>query len=137
MVERIKGLARQYRDIVIYVIFGIVTTVVNYAIYLPLYNLAGLSATLSNVIAWTGAVLVAFLTNKPLVFHSNCWKREVVVPELLKFVSCRLGSGILESGLLFVTVDWLCWNGNIWKLIISVLVIVLNYVGSKLLVFRK
>ena len=58
-------------------------------------------------------------------------------PELAKFISCRLASGVLETAILFVTVDCLRWNGNIWKLITQVLVVIFNYVGSKLLVFRK
>jgi hypothetical protein len=52
-------------------------------------------------------------------------------------VGCRIGSGLLETAILFVTVDCLVWNGNVWKLVTSVLVVLLNYVASKLLVFRK
>ena len=59
------------------------------------------------------------------------------MPELGKFVGCRAASGGLETVLILLTVDILGWNGNIWKLIISVLVVILNYVSSKLLVFRK
>ena len=61
----------------------------------------------------------------------------VVLPELSKFVVCRLGSGALETGIIFVFVDMLGFNGNVFKLITSVLVVVLNYIGSKLLVFKK
>jgi putative flippase GtrA len=61
----------------------------------------------------------------------------VVLPELTKFVGCRVGSGVLETAILFVTVDCLQLNGNVIKLIVSVLVVILNYFGSKLLVFRK
>jgi putative flippase GtrA len=60
-----------------------------------------------------------------------------VIPELTKFVSCRIASGVAETVILLVAVDLLHWNGNIWKLITSVLVVVLNYIGSKLIVFRK
>jgi putative flippase GtrA len=62
---------------------------------------------------------------------------KTVGPELTKFVGCRIGSGLLETAIIFVTVDCLNWNGNIWKLVTSVLVVILNYVASKLLVFRK
>ena len=77
------------------------------------------------------------MTNKPFVFRSHDWSAGVVWPEFTKFVGCRLGSGALETGILFVTVDWLALNGNVMKLITSVLVVILNYVASKLLVFRK
>ena len=113
------------------------TTVVNYLVYLPCYNLLGISASVSNSIAWVFAVIFAFLTNKPFVFRSHDWSRVVVIPELTKFVGCRIGSGVLETAILFLTVDLLHWNGNILKLITSVLVVILNYFGSKLFVFRK
>ena len=127
----------KYADVLSYLIFGALTTAVNYLIYLPCYNLLGWSAGFSNIIAWIGAVAFAFLTNKPFVFKSHDWSWNVVWPELTKFVGCRIGSGVLETGILLITVDWLCWNGNVWKLITAVLVVILNYIGSKLLVFKK
>ena len=127
----------KYADVLSYLIFGALTTAVNYLIYLPCYKLLGWSAGFSNIIAWIGAVAFAFLTNKPFVFKSHDWSWNVVWPELTKFVGCRIGSGVLETGILLITVDWLCWNGNVWKLITAVLVVILNYIGSKLLVFKK
>ena len=131
-----RKLLEKYWDILTYLFFGVLTTVVNYLIYLPCYNLLHWSATLSNVLAWIVAVAFAFLTNKPFVFKSRDWSWKVLWPELTKFVGCRIGSGVLETAILLVTVDWLCWNGNVWKLITAVLVIVLNYIGSKFLVFK-
>lgn len=137
MLQRIRNLVVKYWDILAYLIFGVLTTVVNYIIYLPLYNLLGMSASVSNAVAWVGAVVFAYLTNKPFVFRSHDWSMKTVVPELTKFVTCRVGSGLAETLILLVTVDILGWNGNIWKLVTSVLVVVLNYVSSKLVVFRK
>ena len=117
--------------------FGVLTSLVNFLVYAPLYNWAQLSATMSNVIAWVAAVAFAYLTNKPFVFKSYDWSAKTVLPELGKFVSCRVGSGLLETGILALTVDVLTWNGVLMKIITSILVVVLNYVGSKLLVFRK
>lgn len=135
--EKIRALIEKYYDILSYLFFGVLTTVVNYLIYLPCYNLWGFSASVSNVIAWVVAVAFAYLTNKPFVFKSNDWSAKTVIPELSKFVGCRLGSGALETVIIFVTVDLLAWNGNIMKLFTSVMVIVVNYLASKLLVFRK
>ena len=135
--EKIKNLIEKYWDVLSYLFFGVLTTVVNYLIYLPVYNYLGLSAAVSNMIAWVGAVAFAYLTNKPFVFRSHDWSAKGVFPELAKFISCRLASGVLETAILFVTVDCLHWNGNIWKLITQILVVIFNYVGSKLLVFRK
>ena len=137
MIEKLRSLIEKYWDVLSYLFFGVLTTVVNYLIYLPVYNFCGLSAALSNMIAWVGAVIFAFLTNKPFVFRSHDWSAKTVVPELTKFVSCRIASGVLETVILFLAVDCMNWNGNIWKLVTQVLVIVINYVGSKLLVFRK
>ena len=135
--KKIMDLVRKYWDVLSYLFFGVLTTVVNYAVYLPCYNLLGLSAAVSNVIAWVAAVAFAYLTNKPWVFKSHDWSMKTVVPELTKFVACRVGSGALETGIIFVFVDWLGFDGNVFKLITSVLVVILNYIGSKLLVFKK
>ena len=132
-----KEIIQKYRDVLVYLFFGVLTTVVNYLIYLPCYNLLHWSAGASNVLAWVVAVTFAFLTNKPFVFKSKDWAWSVVWPELTKFVGCRVGSGVLETVILLVTVDILHWNGNVWKLATAVLVIILNYVGSKFLVFKK
>ena len=137
MVNKIRALIEKYWDIISYLFFGVCTTIVNYIIYLPCYNLLGISATVSNMIAWVVAVAFAYLTNKPFVFKSNDWSRETVIPELTKFLGCRVGSGAAETVILFLTVDLLGWNGNVWKLLTQVMVVVLNYIGSKLLVFTK
>lgn len=130
-------LIEKYWDIVSYLFFGVCTTIVNYLIYIPCYNFFGMSATVSNMIAWVVAVAFAYLTNKPFVFRSYDWSAETVVPELTKFVGCRIGSGAAETLILFLTVDLIGWNGNVWKLLTQVMVVILNYIGSKLLVFRK
>lgn len=135
--EKIKALLMKYYDVIVYLVFGVLTTVVNYIVYLPCYNVLGFSASASNVMAWIVAVAFAFLTNKPFVFRSHDWSAKVVVPELVKFTGTRIGSGMLETGILFAAVDLLGWDGNVWKLVTSVLVVILNYVGSKFLVFKK
>lgn len=137
MIQKLRSIIVKYWDILTYLVFGVLTTVVNYAVYLPVYNFCGISAAVSNMIAWVVAVAFAFLTNKPFVFHSHDWSAQTVLPELTKFVSCRIASGVLETVILFLSVDCMNWNGNIWKLVTQVLVIIINYVGSKLLVFRK
>lgn len=136
MIQKIRGLLVRYWDIVTYLVFGVLTTVVNYIVYLPLFAM-GFSAAASNAVAWVAAVAFAYLTNKPFVFRSHDWSMKTVLPELAKFVGCRVGSGVLETLILMVTVDILGWNGFVWKLVTSVLVVVANYFGSKFLVFKK
>lgn len=135
--KRILALLKKHEEVVSYLFFGGLTTVVNYLVYLPCYNLLGFSGTVSNVIAWIAAVAFAYLTNKPFVFKSHDWSAKTVLPELTKFVGCRVGSGLLETAIIFVTVDLLGLNGNLIKVATSVLVVILNYVASKLVVFRK
>ncbi len=127
----------KYADLLSYLLFGVLTTAVNYIVYLPCYNLLEWSSGVSNVLAWIVAVAFAFVTNKPFVFKSHDWSWKTVWPELTKFVSCRIASGALETGILLLTVDIWGWDGNLLKLITAALVIVLNYVGSKFLVFQK
>ncbi len=133
----IKKLFEKYKDLISYVFFGALTTLVNYAVYLPLYNWAGVPAAACNVAAWAVSVAFAYVTNKLFVFDSKDWSAGTVLPELGKFVGCRIGSGLLETGILFLTVDCLHWDGNLIKLVTSVLVVILNYVASKLLIFKK
>ena len=137
MVQKIKDLMIKYWDIITYLFFGVLTTIVNYVVYLPFYNILGMSAVVSNGIAWVVAVAFAYLTNKPFVFRSHDWSAKTVIPELSRFVSCRVGSGLAETLILFLAVDLMGWNGNIWKLLTNVLVVVLNYIGSKFLVFKN
>lgn len=137
MIQKIRALIEKHWDIVSYLFFGVCTTIVNYLVYIPCYNLLGMSASVSNMVAWVVAVAFAYLTNKPFVFKSNDWSAATVVPELTKFVGCRIGSGVAETIVLFLAVDLLGWNGNIWKLVTQVMVTVMNYVASKLVVFRK
>ena len=135
--SKIRALICKHYDVLAYLVFGVLTTVVNYVIYLPCYNILGLSGARSNVIAWVAAVAFAYLTNKPFVFHSHDWSAGTVIPELTKFIGSRIASGALETGIIFVTVDCLLWNGNLMKLMTSFFVAILNYIASKLLVFRK
>lgn len=135
--HKLTALLSRHKDIFLYLTFGVFTTIVNYLVYLPCLNLLGISAALSNCIAWIVAVAFAFLTNKPIVFRSHDWTPKTVLPELGKFVSCRIATGLMETAALFVLVDAMHFDGNILKIVTSIAVIILNYVGSKIFVFRK
>jgi len=137
MIQSILLLFKKHRETISYLFFGGLTTLVNWVVYFPLTQWLGFSASLSTLIAWIVAVLFAFLTNKPFVFHSHDWSWKVTGPEFVKFVGCRAGTGFAEFLLMLITVDILMWNNLIMKILVSILVVILNYVGSKLLVFRK
>ena len=137
MTEKIKALVVKHWEVLSYLFFGVLTTVVNYVVFALAVQLLPVSATVGNVIAWVVAVAFAYLTNKPFVFRSHDWSAKTVVPELGKFLSCRIGSGVMETVIILVAVDILGGNKYLWKLLTNVLVVIVNYIGSKLLVFRK
>lgn len=137
MWNKLRQLLNKYRGLVLYLIFGVLTTAVNYIVYFPLLILLDMPASVCSVISWIAAVAFAFLTNKPFVFNSHDWSAGVVFPELGKFVSSRLFSGAVETLFILLTVDICGLNGVVMKLVISVVVIVLNYITSKLFAFHK
>ena len=119
------------------IIFGIITTVVNFTVYFSLQNFACLSATVSNIIAWIASVIVAFVTNKIFVFKSNDWSWKATVSESLRFFGSRVMTGVLETAGIYITVDFLHLDGNIMKWLIGILVVLCNYLTGKIFVFRK
>ena len=134
---RICRLLQEHIDLLRYLLFGALTTLVNFLIYFPCYNLLFLSAAVSNMIAWIVSVAFAFVTNKQFVFQSNDWHKKTWLGELVKFTGCRLASGVMETSILWVAVDMLRWNGNGFKILVSILVVIFNYIGSKWFVFNK
>lgn len=137
MIGKIRNMIKSHRALVAYMFFGILTTIVDYMVYLPCYNWLELSATVSNMLAWAASVSFAFLTNKPFVFKSHDWSAKIVWPELARFVGTRFTTGAIETLLLLLTADVFGWDGNVMKLAVSLLVVAFNYIGSKLLVFRN
>ena len=131
------NLIRKYKSFITYAVFGVFTTVVNIVVYNVCYYNLELSNTLSNIIAWVLAVAFAYLTNKVWVFDSKSWKWEVLRREITAFISCRLATGVMDLIIMFVCVELMGWHAMLMKLISNVLVIILNYVFSKLIIFKK
>lgn len=137
MINFILSLMKKHKSLIAYGIFGVLTTVVNIVTYNLCYNSANLSNTLSNVIAWILAVVFAYLTNKVWVFGSESWEWDVLKREVSAFVSCRLATGVLDVVIMFICVDLLSMHALMMKVISNVLVIVLNYIFSKIVIFKK
>ena len=138
-----KELFERYRELIIYFIVGVMTTLVNWVCYAAGVELAGWSVGFSNVIAWICAVAFAFVTNKVWVFRSYSWKPGFVLREAALFVSARLLTGVLEMAgvplLVRLGMDQTLFGvrGMVAKVAVSVIVLVLNYVFSKLIIFKK
>lgn len=130
-------LLRQYKAIIFYLVFGVLTTLVNIVTYHLCYEVWGVPNVPSNIIAWVLSVAVAYLTNKVWVFDSKSFAPAVLLPELWKFVSCRLATGLMDLAIMWVGVDLLQGPATPIKIGSNVLVIVLNYAFSKLLIFKK
>ncbi len=131
-----RALWEKYRDTALYLVFGVVTTVVNVAVYHVCYAMLGVPNIPSTVIAWVLSVAVAYITNKLWVFRSPSFAPAVLWPELGKFVAARGLTGVLDLGIMYVGVDLLGGPGTALKLGSTVLVVVLNYVFSKWLIFK-
>ena len=132
----IKKIFLKYKDIIMYLIFGVLTTLINIISYFITYELLNIPNVPSTIIAWILSVIFAFITNKLFVFESKQWNKKTI-KELTSFTSCRIGTGLLELVIMYIFVDLLNFNGTIIKIITNVIVIILNYIFSKLIIFKK
>lgn len=132
---------KRIKEIISYVFWGGITTLVNWLVYAGCVKCFSLSPNLSNVIAWIAAVAVAYITNKFFVFENKSWKN--IGKELSLFLSARIFSGVVEILGLPILLATLKWGalfgieGLGEKLILSVFVVVSNYLFSKLVIFKK
>ena len=133
--EKIFDLYSKYREIIVYGIIGALTTLIYLIVYYLFYKLFGTNYKVSTCIAWTVAVIFAFYTNKYIVFksedNSEIWK------EFFKFILSRLFSLGVDLAVKWIMIDLLKLNEDFAVLTSQVVVIVLNYVLSKLLIFTK
>ena len=121
------------RELILYVVFGVLTTVVNFVTYFIFARLFGLNYLISNILAWFFAVLFAYITNRIWVFES---KSSNILKEVLLFYGGRIFSGVVDNGLMYIFIELLGIGDFTAKVIIQVIVVVLNYVFSKLIVFK-
>ena len=118
-------------------LWGAAPTAVNYGTYFLCTRLGNLHYIIANALAWLAAVLFAFWSNKCFVFASKSWAPRVVLPEFCKFTGARFFSGLLETGMLWLCVDIMHLHDGITKLLVSILVVLLNYIFSKLFIFKN
>ena len=124
------------KETILYVIFGVLTTIVNLIAYYLFSNIININYLISNAIAWIISVVFAYITNKFFVFNSSDINKDVIIEEFIKFMNCRLISGLSEVVLLFLFVDLLLMNDIVGKLIIGILVAVINFIFSKVFIFK-
>lgn len=155
--EKITALIKKYQEIISYLFWGGMTTIVSWGSYslfavlfknqISMIELFGMEmfvvVLVSNILSWVCAFLFAFVTNKLWVFKSKSWKAEVCLPEFGKFFSARALTGVMEIVLVPLMVslglDQTIFGieGMVAKVIVSVAVVILNYVFSKLFIFKS
>ncbi|MBO7486907.1 MAG: GtrA family protein [Spirochaetaceae bacterium] len=136
------------KELFLYGVFGVLTTILNIALYRILSGI--MNHLIANAIAWVICVLFAFLTNKVFVFESKSFETKLVLKELAAFTAARLATGVFDELFMFVAVDLfkcgqmnleafgLTINGaTIAKIISNIIVIIFNYIFSKLFIFAK
>lgn len=134
-----KDLYNKYKEIINYLIFGVLTTVISLVVYyvltLTLLNPnKSIELQIANIISWCAGVLFAYFTNRKFVFESKNNNR---LKEFVTFTGARVTTLILDMLIMFIFVTTLKLNDKIFKLVSQVLVIVGNYILSKLIVFKR
>lgn len=127
----------QNRQVLMYLFFGVCTTLVNIVIYRLCTQGMRLSITVSTIIAWILSVLFAYVTNRKWVFESNSAGLPEIMKELVSFFAARLSTGLLDLAIMYVFAEKMLLNDMAVKIVSNVIVIILNYVLSKLIVFKE
>ena len=135
-VMNLNKLIEQYKDVIPYAVFGVLTTLVNIISYWVCAHLLSIPVMPSTVIAWILAVLFAYLTNRTWVFHSKAQTINELSAEIVSFFACRLATGFVDWGLMFVLVDRMGLADVPVKAVANIVVIILNYLASKLIIFK-
>lgn len=133
------NLYKKYQEMINYLIVGVLTTLVSLAIYyalvLTILNPTNsLELQLANIFSWLGAVFFAYITNRKYVFKSQNKEKK---KEFVNFVSSRIATLLLDMAIMYLGVSMLKGNDKILKIISQIIIIIANYILSKLFVFRK
>lgn len=132
--NKIINLYKKYKEIINYGIFGVLTTLVNIISYFVLAKIFGIQYLISNIIAIVLSILFAYITNRIFVFES---KNKNILKELILFFYYRLISSIIDMSIMYIFVSVLKFDDMIIKIVSNIIVILLNYVFSKLFIFKN
>lgn len=136
--KKIKELYLKYKEIINYLVFGGLTTVVNFVTYYITARIIGIEEVTSSSISWFCSVLFAYITNKLFVFESKSNSKKEFFKEMISFFLARIASGILcDVGTFALMVKVFNVNDIIAKIVTQIMVVIVNYVFSKLIIFKK
>ena len=131
------GIYRKYQEGIDYLFWGGVAFVLSMVLFYIFANMMMIEEQIANVITWIICVIFTYLTNRTFVFKSKTTGAKAIAKEFTEFTSARLATLVLENAVLFICIDLLSWHNMIAKLIGQFLVIVSNYILSKLWIFKK
>lgn len=135
MISKVKELLIKYKSIIAYLIVGGMTTLVNFVVYYFDLLVLDMPYKLNICVAWVAAVVFAYFPNKYIVFESK--EKGKGLGEFIKFVGSRITTLIFELVAMFLFIDVIGIKESIAKIVVAVFIVILNYVLSKLIVFRK
>lgn len=130
-----RNLIIKYKELLLYLFFGVMTTLVNFIVYFVCRSLFSIEYQVSIVLAWLLSVLFAFYTNKYFVFQEKQPKNKWI--EMFRFYSSRVATLGIELILMLLLIDYLNVSEVFSKVFVQIVIIVLNYILSKLFVFRN
>ena len=139
----IRELWKKYEEIISYLFWGVATTCVSWGSYTMFVSFFSTGVIVANCLSWVLAVLFAYVTNKIWVFHSKSWQKKILIREFGMFVSARLATGIFEivmvPACVFMGMNQtiLGVEGALAKVVVSLIVVILNYIFSKLIIFKR
>lgn len=128
---------KKYQQPILYLFFGICTTIVNIITYYLSAHILSLSVILSTCLAWLVSVIFAYITNKWWVFESKSLRLKAVIQEFLSFTGYRLFTGACDLLIMLIFVDSLGMDDLFVKIASNILVVVLNYIFSKMIIFKR
>lgn len=131
----LRPVVLKYQELLSYLVFGVLSTVVNFAVYF-LINLFA-PGIVANIPAWVAAVAFAFVTNKAFAFEDGGWDRATLWPQIRDFTAARIFSLILEEAVFLVFAQLLHFSETWVKVLGQVIVVITNYITGKLFVFKK
>jgi putative flippase GtrA len=127
----------KYKELILYLIFGGLTTLTNILGYVLFARVIRLDLMVANGLALAISILFAYVTNKIFVFESKTETWTEVLREFTSFIVCRLATAVLDMFLMYVTVEVWKLNDLLMKIVVNVIVVLLNFVFSKLIIFKK
>jgi putative flippase GtrA len=136
-VKAMKSLIKKNQAIILYLVFGVLTTVVNIGVFDLFNTYTNWNYQISNGIAWVASVLVAFFTNKVWVFSSGYTTWRAFWRELGSFFFFRLLTYFMDVAIMWVGISLMDQNELLVKIVDNVIVVVVNYIFSKLIIFRQ